>query len=489
MSMNHLPRWRLVALSLAMLLPSLGTSIANVALPDLAASFGARFVDAQWVVIAYLLAVTTLIVSAGRLGDMFGRRRLLLVGIALFAVASAGCALAPNLWVLVAGRAVQGMGAAIMMALTVALVADAVPKQRTGSAVGLLGTVSAVGTALGPSLGGALLAWFGWPAVFVFMAGTGAITLVLGVSLLPADRADNRKPAAFDSVGTILLALALGAYALATSLGSVVPGLVIALLAGLAALGLLAFVAHERRTPSPLIRMDLLRNGALNAGLTTMALVSSIMMATLVVGPFYLSAVLGLSPVNAGLVMSVGPAIAALVGVPAGRLVDLVEPPAVTIAGLLSVAAGSVLMTALPGWLGVGGYVGALAVITAGYAMFQAANNTAIMNAATGELRGVTSALLGLSRNLGLITGASAMGALFAFGSGGVALWGLDAGGGEAGMRLTFAVAATFAGVAVVVSGWSLRRTRSRPRVRVDRGQCPSGAGQPCSPEKNSPGS
>jgi MFS family permease len=469
MPINRLPRWRLVALSLAMLLPSLGTSIANVALPSLATSFDASFGEAQWVVIAYLLAVTTLIVSAGRLGDMFGRRRLLLVGIGLFAVASAACALAPSLWVLIAGRAVQGMGAAIMMALTVALVADAVPKERTGRAVGLLGTVSAVGTALGPSLGGGLLAWFGWPSVFAFMAGAGSITLSLGISLLPVDLPSNRKPAAFDGVGTILLALALGAYALSTSLSSAVSGLVVALLAGLSALGLLAFVAHERKTPSPLIRMELLRNGALTAGLVTLALVSAIMMATLVVGPFYLSGVLGLSPVHTGLVMSVGPAVAALVGVPAGRLVDRVGPPTVTIAGLLGVAAGTVLMTLLPGWLGVAGYVGALAVITAGYALFQAANNTAIMTAATREMRGVTSALLGLSRNLGLITGASAMGAIFALGSRGVALLGLVSGGGEAGMRLTFSVAATGAVLAILVAGWGIRHARSGLQAGVDQ--------------------
>ena len=113
-------RLRLAALSLAMLLPSLGTSIANVALPTLAASFHAPIHDVQWVVIAYLLAVTTLIVGAGRLGDMLGRRRVLLFGIGIFAAASACGTISPNLWWLVAIRGVQGLGAAIMMALTIA---------------------------------------------------------------------------------------------------------------------------------------------------------------------------------------------------------------------------------------------------------------------------------------------------------------------------------------------------------------------------------
>src|SRR4051794_13228304 len=148
-SSDRSPRGALAALSLAMLLASLGTSIANVALPTLAQAFDASFQEAQWVVLAYLLASTTVIVSVGRLGDLTGRRRLLVAGIALFTIASALCGLAPSLWTLIAARAAQGLGAAIMLALAMALVSEAVPQARTGSAMGLLGTMSAIGTALG----------------------------------------------------------------------------------------------------------------------------------------------------------------------------------------------------------------------------------------------------------------------------------------------------------------------------------------------------
>ena len=142
-------RGALASLSLSVLLSSLGTSSANVALPNLAQVFDASFQEVQWIVLAYLLAITTLIVSVGRLGDITGRRRLLLAGIFLFTLASGLCALAPTLWLLIAARALQGLGAAIMMALTVAFVGVTVPKAKTGSAMGLLGTMSAIGTALG----------------------------------------------------------------------------------------------------------------------------------------------------------------------------------------------------------------------------------------------------------------------------------------------------------------------------------------------------
>ncbi|MFJ3461675.1 MFS transporter [Achromobacter spanius] len=150
-SRPHLPL--LLCLSLSMLLASLGTSIANVGLPAFAQAFGAPFQSVQWVVLAYLLAITTAVVSAGRLGDLIGRRRLMLGGIAWFTAASVLCAAAPGLWTLVAARAAQGLGAAVLMTLAMAFAGEATQKGRSGSAMGLLGTMSAAGTALGPTPG------------------------------------------------------------------------------------------------------------------------------------------------------------------------------------------------------------------------------------------------------------------------------------------------------------------------------------------------
>ena len=451
----HNYRWRLAALALAMLLPSMGTSIANVALPALKASFTASTQEVQWVVIAYLLAITSLIVAAGRLGDMFGRQRLLLAGIGIFTIASASGAFAPSLWTLVWARGLQGAGAALMMALAVAMVGDMVPKERTGSAMGLLGTVSAVGTALGPSLGGALIALVGWQAVFAAMALAGAGTLVLALRTLPPDLQAGRQQVSLDVAGIALLALSLGGYALTMTFDA---GLQTkATLAVGSALGLAAFVAVESRTASPIIQLRLLREGELSAGLVSLGLVSAILMATLVVGPFYLSGTLNLGPMETGLIMTVGPATVALTGVPAGRLVDSLGSRAIIVVGLGGVGLGSSLMTMLPGTFGVVGYVASLAFITMGYALFQAANNTAVMSAATADRRGVTSALLALARNLGLVTGASAMGALFALGLGGVEMLGF-APGGEAGMWLTFSVATALAFLALAAAGWGCRQ-------------------------------
>lgn len=181
-------RWALASLSLALLLSALGTSIANVGLPTLSLAFHATFQQVQWVVLAYLLAITTLIVSVGRMGDVIGRRRLMLAGIILFTLASVLCGFAPTLWLLIAARALQGLGAAIMMVLTMTMISESVPKEKAGSAMGLLGTMSAMGTALGPTLGGVLIAGFGWPAIFLINVPLGILTFLLAYNYLPHDR-------------------------------------------------------------------------------------------------------------------------------------------------------------------------------------------------------------------------------------------------------------------------------------------------------------
>ena len=436
-------RWALASLCLSMLMPSLDTSIANAGLPALAHAFNASFQAVQWIVLAYLLAITSLIVSAGRLGDIVGRRRLLQVGIILFTVASLLCGVAPTLALLVAARAAQGLGAAVMLALTVAIVGETVPASKTGSAMGLLGTMSAIGTTLGPSLGGVLIAGFGWRMIFLVNVPLGIASVLLAHRYLP-DNLPRPKAerAAFDGAGTVLLAVTLAAYALAMTVGrGSVGSLNVALLLA-AVVGVGLFVLVESRVRSPLIQLAMFRSPALSASLVMSALVSTVLMATLVVGPFYLARALALPPAVVGFVLSVGPLVAALTGVPAGRLVDRLGTPRMTVTGLSGIAAGSVLLSLLPATLGIAGYVAPIVVITASYALFQAANNTAIMMDVALEQRGVISGMLSLSRNIGLITGASAMGAVFALAAATTDITTASPAAVAGGMRITFAVAA-----------------------------------------------
>ncbi len=455
-------RWVLAGLSLSMLLSSLGTSIANVALPTMAQAFGATFQDVQWIVLAYLLAITTLIVSVGRLGDIVGRRRLLLGGLVLFTAASVLCGLAPTLGLLIAARAAQGLGAAVMMALTMAFVGETVPKAKTGRAMGLLGAMSALGTALGPSLGGLLIAGPGWQAIFLINAPLGLLALLLASRHLPADRQRSQvERPGFDVMGTALLALTLAAYALAMTLGRGSFGLLNIVLLAAAIVGLGLFLRVEAKAASPLIRLAMLRDRLLGASLVTSALVATVMMTTLVVGPFYLARGLGLDAVLVGLIMTVGPAMVALSGVPAGRLADRFGAERMTLAGLVAIAGGSFALAAMPTAFGIPGYVAALVVVTVGYAQFQTANNSAVMRDVPQDRRGVISGMLNLSRNLGLVTGASVMGAVFAVASATADITTAPPEAIATGMRVTFFVAGLLSVGALVIANRAAKHLKT----------------------------
>lgn len=435
-----------IALAGSVLLGSLGVSIVTVAMPALAAAFAEPVAQVQWVVIAYLLAATLTVVIAGKLGDTIGHRRVLLLGLVIFAVASVACALAPTLGALAAARAVQGIGAAVLMTLPMSILKETVVQERLGSAMGLLGTMSAVGTALGPSLGGLVLSGLGWRAVFAPLAVLGALTLLAAVITIPANTArTSDKTARMDWPGAILLAVALCAYSLLMSMGGGDLASTSMLLVG-TVIAFIAFVAVESRAASPLVPLSAISCRTAASALTTNLIMSTVMMTTLVVGPFYLSLSLGLDDSVVGAVMSVGPITAALTGIAAGRAVDKYGNQTVMVAGLIEASIGFISLALIPRYLGVSGVVLSLIILTPGFQMFLAANSTALMAAAPHDQRGVLSGLLGLSRNLGFVTGASAMATLFTFAVGHADV--LAAGGG--------AVANGFSGTFLAASGLTL---------------------------------
>jgi len=397
-----------VTLALSMLLASLGTSIANIALPTLAEAFSAPFTQVQGIVVSYLAALTVSVVIVGRLGDVYGLKRMLLAGLGLFVAASLLCGIAPSLWLLIGARALQGIGAAFLMTLSMALMRETASEAQIGRAMGLLGTVSALGTALGPSLGGVLIPATGWRGIFLVQVPLAVLALVLAFATLPRGM-------------------------------------------------------DKEKTPPADLRAAL--NRGLVPNLLVNLLVAAVMMTTLVVGPFYLGLGLGLQAGLVGLVMSVGPVISIFSGVPSGRLVDAWGTQRVLAIGLAMLAAGAFLLAIVPGMIGVAGYGLAILVLTPGYQLFQAANNTSALADVPKDRRGTVSGLLSLSRNMGLIAGASVMGAVFAFGVGTEDLTHADAAAIAGGMRLTFLLAGGLMVVAIAI----VFGHRAPPNVRYDR--------------------
>lgn len=449
-TMVELRRDRLATLTLSimMLMAALGSSVANVALPTISQKLHTPILSTQWVVISYLLAVTTFVVSVGRLADSLGHRRLLLVGVGLFTVASMFGAVSPNLPLLIAARALQGVGAAVMMSVTLAMVSTTVSKEFVGTAMGTLGAMSAVGTALGPSVGGALTAALGWRSIFFLPIPFGVVGVAMARAYLPTDASTAAEAKSFDVAGTLLLALGLASYSLSMTVGKGRFGAISIVLLVAAAAVLTLFVLLQKRSKFPLVDLKLFGDRVLSGGLVNSLLVSTVLMSTLVVGPFYLAGGLQLGPSQAGLVLTVGPALVALCGIPAGRLTDRFSPAAVSAWGLAAIGSGCLLFYLFPAEWGVAGYLLPMLPIASGYAAFQTSNNTLVMSRVESGRRGVVSGVLNLSRNLGLVTGASVMTAIFAAASGPNPTQ-VQVG---QGFRTTFAFAAALTAVALVIA-------------------------------------
>lgn len=389
-----------ITLGLSMLLASLGTSIANIALPTLAEVFLLPFIQVQAVVIGYLISLTITVVIAGRLGDRYGCKSMLIVGLIIFSLASLLCSVAPSLWILVAARSFQGIGAAFLMTLAMALTRQTVSKSQLGRAMGMLGTISALGTALGPVLGGFLLVVSGWQSIFGLQFILAGIAIILARVLLPNDYIKKQIPA------------------------------------------LTSLQIDQNITPNLMVN----------------SLVAAVMMTTLVIGPFYLSLGLNLDQIQVGLIMGIGPVVAILSGIPSGRLVDRWGSRYIVTIGLIFLIIGSSMLAILPKLMGLSGYIMPIIILTSGYQLFQAANNTMTLADVPKARQGMVSGLLSLSRNMGLIIGASVMGAIFSFGVGTNQLTQATALAIIDGMQLTFICAGALMVVGLLISCVSFRR-------------------------------
>lgn len=404
----------LFSLACALLMPTLGVSITNVALPDLAHSFNASISSVSWLVISYLVSVVTFIIGAAVLGDIFGRKPLLLLGIGIFSVASFICAISVNLSMLVAARMIQGLGAALILSQTLALASSAQPK-KIGSAMGLLSTTAAIGTALGPVVGGFLLEIFGWQSIFWTMFALGCVSFSLNSLFIPnALLKLSGRYKDYDFLGTLLLGFACLLYALSMTLHS--PMLTtsnLMLLAG-AALVFTLFLIRQHKCKAPLIKLTFFHNKLRNVTLAANFFVDLVAMSTLVIGPYFLTYRFGVSGLDLGILMAIGPFLSACSGYPAGKLVDLIGAKRVMFLGLSCMFIGILCFAFLPILFGLAGYIAALFVLTPGRQMFLTSNHSYVMSGAAQNEKGLASGVLNLVKNLGLMTGASMMVGVFA---------------------------------------------------------------------------
>jgi EmrB/QacA subfamily drug resistance transporter len=456
-------------------LSTIDSSIVNIALPTLQESLNASFATVQWVVVAYLLVLTSLMLGVARLGDMIGKKRIYQTGMVVFTLGSLLCGMAPSIGMLIAFRVLQGTGAVMMQALGMAIVTEAFPRTERGRALGIMGTVVSLGISIGPTLGGLILGAMNWRAIFLVNLPVG----VIGLSLVRRHVPDWRPPGGqrFDALGAALLLLALLALALGLTFGpeqgwGSAP--ILAALAG-AAVSMAVFLWVESRLDQPMVDLTLFRDPLFSISLLTGFLVFMVI-AGMFVLPFYLERVKGYDPQQTGLFLTVVPAALGLTAPIAGALSDRYGSRGISLIGLAVTVAACLGASTLSEQTSTLGYVVRLLPVGLGAGLFQSPNNSAIMGAAPRERLGVASGLLSLSRTFGQVTGLPLIGAVFASRIYGVVTLAPGTDASEAppwaiveGVQAAFLAGAALVACGVVLAALAFRMDRQRRTLEASK--------------------
>ena len=404
----------MATVAMGILLATIDGSIVNVALPTLMDSFSADFASVQWVVLAYLLTLATLLLSMGRLADIIGKKRVYATGFVVFTAASALCGLAPSINWLVGARVIQAAGAAMILALGPAIVTEIFPPNERGRALGITGTMVSLGVILGPTIGGLLIQHLSWHWIFFVNLPIGIIGTLLALRFVPARRpAGGQK---FDFGGALTIFFGLLALLLALSLGQrwgFSDPRVLALLAVFAVMAA-SFVFIERRVAQPMVDLRLFRNRLFSVNLLTGFITFVAMSGTTLLMPFYLQGILGYHTQQIGLPMATVPIAMGIVAPFAGSLSDRIGTRPMTVVGLSVLLAGFLAISTLGLTTTAAGYILRFLPVGLGLGIFQSPNNSAIMGAAPRDRLGVVSGMLALTRTVGQTTGIALVGAAWA---------------------------------------------------------------------------
>ncbi|MEX2196753.1 MAG: MFS transporter [Thermoleophilaceae bacterium] len=406
--------WTLAAMCFALFMVMLDNTVVNVALPSIQEDLGASLAGLEWTVNAYTLTFAVLLVTGGRLGDIFGRRRMFLVGVVAFAASSAAIGLAPTQGWLVAGRALQGVGAAFMMPGTLSIITNAFPPEERGKAIGTWAGVSALALAIGPVVGGALTEYVSWRAIFFLNipVAIGAVAVTLFATRESRDETIERK---VDFTGIVTLSAGLTALVLALVEGNAwgwgSPEIV-ALLA-VAVLGLGAFAVTEARVRVPMVQFEFFRSRTFLGANVVAFVVSFAMLAMFFFTAIYMQTILGYDALEAGIRFLPSTLVIMVAAPIAGRLSDRIGPRPLIVAGLLLTATALFIQTHITVDTGYGLLLPSFILMGLGMGLTMSPMSTAAMNAVDASKAGVASGVLSMSRMVGGTFGVAAIGALF----------------------------------------------------------------------------
>jgi EmrB/QacA subfamily drug resistance transporter len=459
------------AVAMGTFLATIDGSIVNVALPTLTRTFNTQFSTVQWIVLAYLLTVTTLMLSVGRLADMKGKKPIYTAGFAIFTIGSALCGLSLTVYALIAFRVLQGVGAAMVMALGMAIVTESFPPSERGKALGISGAVVSLGIVVGPTLGGLLIDAFSWRSIFYVNLPVGIIGILMVLRFVPTIKPPGGQR--FDFLGAVTLFIALLALLLALTLGQengFAEPLVLAL-CGVSAVFAALFIAIELKAEQPMIDLRLFRSSLFSVSLVTGYIIFVCIAGAIILMPFYLENVLGYDTRQVGLLLAVVPIGLGVTAPISGSLSDRFGTRPITVIGLAVLLVGFFALSTLGEDTTALGYILRFLPIGIGVGMFQSPNNSAVMGSAPRERLGVASGMLAVTRTLGQTTGIAVLGALWASRvanyigevlEGGATT--APASAQVAALQDTFLVTTLAIAVALAMAGWVLVRERHERR-------------------------
>ena len=404
-------KWHaMAAVGVGVFLATVDGSIINVSLPTLVRSLDTEFAVVQWVVLGYLLTLTTFMLSIGRIADIVGKKSIYMLGFVVFTVGSALCGLAVSVYWLIAFRVLQAVGAAMIMALGAAILTEAFPPEERGKAMGLIGAIVSVGIVIGPALGGVIIGTLSWRWIFYVNLPVG----VLG-TILVARNVPDFKPAGqqrFDYLGALTLCLSLLTLLLGMTFGQqqgfFTP--IFGLMIGLWLLLLIIFIRIETKVSQPMIDLKLFGNMLFSINLAT-GFISFVGLAgVMILMPFYLENILGYKITHVGLLMGIVPVMLGITAPFAGALSDRAGTRRITVIGLAIMLVGFLAAGTLTQNTSAWGYLIRMSILGLGIGTFISPNNSAIMGSASRRQLGVVSGFMAVTRTLGQTVGGSGHG-------------------------------------------------------------------------------
>lgn len=403
---NSNKRWTILFIILIVtFMSTLDGSIINVTLPVMTKALKVDSANIQLVVISYLIVISATILLFGRLGDMFGKTKIFKIGLAIFTLGSLLCGLTNSLLILVIARVVQAIGAAACMANNQGIITEVFPVKERGKALGLSGTFVALGSLVGPPLGGFILSVSSWQYIFLINVPIGLIALFYSIKLLPKE--NKKSNAKLDGLGAVLfmvsVVLLFGALNYGQSIGFNQPIILLEILISLIAL--MTFIYVEKKQEHPLLQLDIFKNKLFTVSIICAFISFVAIFCSNIILPFYLQDVKGFSPAQAGMILMIYPLVLSVIAPISGHLSDKIGSEILTFIGLLATSLGLFLMSLTNESTPIHILVIFIAIMSLGNGMFQSPNNSLVMSQVPKNKLGVAGSINGLIRNLGMVCG------------------------------------------------------------------------------------